>query len=72
MFDRNPDFNSYIGNLIKQMRLDRGYTQKQLGKAIGIGDSTISKYEHGTRVPDLEMFIAIVEACGQCLYIDHC
>ncbi len=36
-----------IGSIIKQARLEKGLTQEELGKAIGVQKSAIAKYENG-------------------------
>lgn len=35
------------GEIIKSLRKQRGITQEQLGKVIGVQKSAIAKYEHG-------------------------
>ncbi|MBF9618449.1 MULTISPECIES: S24 family peptidase [Streptococcus] len=41
----------YIGAKIKEFRLLRGLTQKELAKLVNIGDTTIANYEKGFRTP---------------------
>lgn len=41
-----------IGERLKQLRKERGLTQKQLAKELGISASTIGMYEQGRREPD--------------------
>ena len=41
----------YIGAKIKEFRLLRGLTQKELAKLVNIGDTTIANYEKGYRTP---------------------
>lgn len=53
-----------IGNLIKHARIERGLSQVELGEAIGITKSTISKYELGHRKPSFEQIQAIAAALG--------
>ena len=36
-----------IGELIKRARIDRGLTQEELGKIVGVQKSAIAKYENG-------------------------
>lgn len=38
---------------LKELRKNRGLTQKDAAKLLGIGQTTIANYENGTRVPDL-------------------
>lgn len=43
-----------FANTIYRIRIERNLTQKDLGDLIGVSDRTISKWENGTTVPDLE------------------
>jgi len=36
-----------IGDLIKKARLEKGLTQEELGKIVGVQKSAIAKYENG-------------------------
>ena len=38
---------------LKELRKNKGLTQKDAAKLLGIGQTTIANYENGTRVPDL-------------------
>lgn len=40
---------------LRSLRLERGLTQEELGRAVGVGKTTISQYENGVRTPDAEM-----------------
>ncbi len=37
-----------MGEIIRKLRLERGMTQEQLGKVIGVQKSAIRKYENGS------------------------
>ena len=39
---------------LKEIRLKRGMTQKELAISIGVTDAAICQYETGAREPDLE------------------
>ena len=39
-------------NRIRQLRKERGITMKELGRIVGLAESTISQYENGKREPD--------------------
>lgn len=39
--------------LLKKMREEKGLTQSELGKELGISPSTVGMYEQGRRVPDV-------------------
>ena len=42
------------GTKIKEIRKQKGLTQKQLGDLCGIADSNIRKYENGKQNPKIE------------------
>ena len=39
--------------LLKKLREEKGLTQSELGKELGISPSTVGMYEQGRRVPDV-------------------
>lgn len=41
-------------NRIKELRLKKGISQRQLAKEIGISEQSISKYEHNKRNPKID------------------
>lgn len=52
---------SKLGEKIKKLRIERGYTLKQLGEMLNLGESTISMYETGKRNPDYDTLTKIAE-----------
>ena len=52
----------YIGNKIKDYRKKQGLTQKELGKKVGVGHTTVSAYEKGTISLNMNMLFAISAA----------
>ena len=50
-----------IGQRIKRGRLDRGMTQRDLAKAVGVGAPHISKIEAGRESPSDELLRTIAE-----------
>lgn len=48
-----------IGKFIAEMRKEQSYTQRQLADILGISDKTISKWETGHNMPDLDILIEI-------------
>lgn len=46
---------------LKELRLQRGYSQVELGKRLGLSNSTISMYERGERNPDFETLDLIAD-----------
>jgi len=47
--------NQKIGTFIKQIRKEKGYTQKDLAKKLNITDRAISKWERGLGCPDISL-----------------
>ena len=50
-----------FADVLKRLRTQRGLSQEELGKRIGVGKSTISMYENGSREPSLETLEAIAD-----------
>lgn len=46
---------------LRELRLQRGYSQIELGKRLGLSNSTISMYERGERNPDFETLDLIAD-----------
>lgn len=44
-----------IGDAIKNLRKQRGYSQQSLSQAIGVSQSAIASYESGVRTPSVGM-----------------
>ena len=43
-----------IGKRLKELRIQKGLSQQDLGDAIGVTKVSICGYENGTRLPNLE------------------
>jgi len=48
-----------VGINIRNIRMNRGLTQAEFAKKIGISDKAISTYENGTRNPKMDVVIKI-------------
>ena len=55
---------STTGDTIRQLRTNRGLTQRQLAEKSGIIETTIRKYELGTQNPKIENLSKIADALG--------
>lgn len=44
---------------LKQERLSKGYTQKQVADALGVTYNAISQYESGVREPSIDLLIKL-------------
>ena len=49
---------------IRNLRIDRGYTQKQLGEYLGISQNTYSQYEIGVLNYPVDVLIKLSELYG--------
>ncbi len=52
----------YIGAKIKEFRLKRNLTQKELAKIVDVGDTTIANYEKGFRSPKKDTMFDLANA----------
>ena len=50
---------AHLGELIAELRQDRGLTQKDLGDILCVSSGTISNYENGVHLPDVDKVIAL-------------
>ena len=57
------------GALIREMRIKKNLTQKQLGEKCGIADSAVRKYESGKVQPKLDMIKKLANALD-CNFLD--
>ena len=50
-----------IGAFIKTLRKENNLTQEQLAEALGVSNRTISRWETGNNIPDLDMLIILAD-----------
>lgn len=54
-----------FGERLKQLREEIEYTQKQVGKIIGVTPEMVGKYERGENYPgDIEIYITLAQLFG--------
>ncbi len=53
-----------IGNFIKELRKEKGVTQEELAEAMNTSRRTISRWETGVNMPDLDLIPEIAEYFG--------
>ena len=46
---------------IAELRIEQGYTQKEIGDKLGITDNSVSKWERGINAPDISTLTALSE-----------
>ena len=42
------------GKFIADLRKEKGYTQEELGRKLGVSNKTVSRWENGNYMPDIE------------------
>ena len=50
-----------LGELLAELRQDKGLTQKELGQVLCVSPGTISNYENGVHLPDAEKLIELAD-----------
>lgn len=53
-----------IGKFIATLRKEKGLTQEQLGEKLGVTNKTISRWENGNYMPDVEMLSLLSKEFG--------
>ena len=52
------------GRFIAALRKERNLTQEQLGEKLGVTNKTISRWENGNYMPDVEMLLLLSKEFG--------
>jgi len=50
-----------IGKFLKHLRKDKGLTQEQLAEQFNISSRTVSRWETGSNMPDVNMLIELAD-----------
>ena len=50
-----------MGAFIKTLRKENNLTQEQLAEALGVSNRTVSRWETGSNIPDLDMLIILAD-----------
>ena len=53
-----------VGKFIAQLRKEQGLTQEALGGKLGVTNKTVSRWENGNYMPDIELLVPLEEALG--------
>lgn len=61
MINDERELAIYSGNIIRKLRKEYGYTQKELGEKIGVSNSAIANYEKGFRAPLQDTLFKLAE-----------
>lgn len=60
-----------IGELIKSVRKQKGYTQKQLAEKAGVSNNSLIRYENGETSPSIQVLQLISNALGVDLLAEY-
>ena len=53
-----------IGQIIKQLRKERGLTQEELAEQLNVTAQAVSKWENGTGLPDISQVVPLSNVFG--------
>ena len=53
-----------VGKFIALLRKEKGFTQEALGQRLGVTNKTVSRWETGAYMPDIELLIPLGEILG--------
>lgn len=53
-----------IGQFIKTQRLEKGWTQEQLAERLGVTNRSVSRWETGANLPDLDLMLELAALFG--------
>ena len=53
--------NNAFGKRLKELRIEKKLSQRELGDIFGVCNQTISFWETGSREPDLDMLVKIAK-----------
>lgn len=49
-----------IGQFLRECRKEKGITQEQLAEMLGVTNRSVSRWENGSNLPDLDILIEMV------------
>ena len=53
-----------VGKFIAALRKEQGLTQEALGRKVGVSNKTVSRWENGNYMPDIELLVPLGEVLG--------
>ncbi|MEX0983918.1 MAG: helix-turn-helix transcriptional regulator [Actinomycetota bacterium] len=59
-----PKLEAILGGVLREMRLERGLSQEELGHAIGSGRTYLSELERGEKNPTVKMLFRLAAGLG--------
>lgn len=59
--------DNIFGKKLKELRLEKGVSQRKLGEIFNVCNQTVSFWENGSREPDLDTLVSIAEYFDVCI-----
>ena len=56
--------DNFFGEKLKELRIEKGLSQRKLGEIFNVCNQTVSFWESGSREPDMDMLVEIAEYFG--------
>ena len=53
--------DNFFGVKLKELRIEKGLSQRKLGELLGVCNQTVSFWETGSREPDLDALVKIAD-----------
>ena len=53
--------NNSFGKKLKELRIEKGLSQREIGKILGVCNQTISFWENASREPDLDSLVEVAK-----------
>ena len=53
--------NNFFGIILKELRIEKGLSQRKFGENLGVCNQTVSFWESGSREPDMDTLIKIAD-----------
>lgn len=53
-----------IGGFLRELRIEKNFTQEQLAEALGVTNRSVSRWENGNNMPDLDILIELSKFYG--------
>ena len=53
--------NNFFGQTLKELRIEKNLSQRELGKALNVCNQSVSFWEIGSREPSLDMIVKIAK-----------
>lgn len=56
-YSKADNVDNIIGNILSDLRKNKGLSQKEFAKVLNVSEGTIAHYEQGVTIPNIEMLV---------------